>query len=363
MIPIARPQIGEEEQRLVASTLASGNLAQGERVRELEERFGEYIGATHAVATSSGTTAIQLALLGLKIRPGDEVITVAFTFIGSVSPILHVGARPVFVDVDPVTFTMDPGEIEAAITERTRAIMPVSLYGHSANMPAILSIAERHGLTVLEDACQAHGAQLEGRSSGAWGLGVFSFYATKNMTTAEGGMVTTTDPGIADRVRLLREHGMKTRYHHEELGFNYRMSDVHASIGLGQLRKLSEANQRRRAVAARYTSELVGVITPTEMPNAKHVYHQYVIRVSQRDLFAERLRTRGVASAVHYPFPVHRQTALLDVGMGEATLPITERLCEEILSLPVYPSLSDDEVERVISATNATAAELGPALT
>jgi perosamine synthetase len=359
LIPIARPQIGQEEQRLVASALASGQLAQGERVTALEEQFSAYVGAPYGVATSSGTTAIHLALLGLKIGPGDEVITVAFTFIASVSPILHVGARPVFVDVDPMTFTMEPERLEAAITERTRAIMPVSLYGQPPNMPAIMEIADRHGLSVIEDACQAHGAQLDGRGSGAWGIGVFSFYATKNMTTGEGGMVTTNDQGLADTVRLLREHGMRIRYHHELLGFNYRMSDVHASIGLGQLMKLPAANERRRAIAARYTSEVAGVITPMERPGARHVYHQYTIRVSQRDLFMDRMRARGVESAVYYPIPVHRQKPFLDLGFDDVTLPVTERLSEEVLSLPVHPSLTDDEVSQVIAAANATVVELG----
>lgn len=360
MIPIARPQTGKEELELVAGVLASGLLAQGERVRELEERFAEFVGVPHAIATSSGTTAIHLALLALDIGPGDEVITVAFTFIASATPILHVGARPVFVDIEPATFTLDPAQLEAAITERTRAIMPVSLYGQPANMPEILEIAEQHGIPVIEDACQAHGAVLAGRSSGSWGLGVFSFYPTKNMTTGEGGMVTTSDPKVAESVRLLRQHGMRVRYHHDVLGYNFRMSDIHAAIGLAQLAKLPAANERRRAIADRYSKELVGVLRPYERPGAQPVYHQYTVRVHERDLFMQRLEARGVASSVYYPIPVHRQQPFLALGSADVTLPVTERLVKDILSLPVHSSLTDDEVAQVVAATNATAAELGP---
>jgi dTDP-4-amino-4,6-dideoxygalactose transaminase len=360
MIPIARPQMGEEEKELVWSALASGQLAQGERVREFEERFAAFVGVRHAVATSSGTTALHLAMLGLGIGPGDEVITVSFTFIASASSIVHAGARPVFVDIDPETYTMDASQIEAAITPSTRAIMPVSLYGQLADMPAILEIAERHGLSVIEDASQSHGAELDGRPSGAWGIGEFSFYATKNMTTAEGGAVTTDDSGLADRVRLLREHGMKIRYQHEVLGYNFRMTDVHASIGLAQLAKLPAANERRQAIAARYSAELVGVVTPNTRSGGTHVFHQYVIRVPDRDEFADRLRKRGVGASIHYPIPVHRQAPFVAMGHGEVPLPVTERFSDEVLSLPVHPSLSDDEVDTVIGATNATARELGP---
>lgn len=357
---MARPQMGKEELELVASALASGMLAQGERVREFEERFAAFVGVPHAVATSSGTTAIHLALLALDIGPGDEVITVAFTFFASASPILHVGARPVFVDIEPTTYTMDPAQLEAAITERTRAIMPVSLYGHPANMPEILEIAERHGLPVIEDACQAHGAVLAGKRSGSWGLGVFSFYPTKNMTSGEGGMVTTSDAKVAETVGLLRQHGMSVRYHHDLLGYNFRMTDVHASIGIAQLAKLPVANERRRAIAGRYSKELVGVLPPHERPGAEPVYHQYTVRVRERDAFMKRLEARGVGSSVYYPIPVHRQKPFLALGSASVTLPVTERLVKEVLSVPVHPSLSDDEVAQVIAATNATAAELGP---
>ncbi len=360
MIPIARPQMGEEEKAGVWEAMASGSLAQGPRVRAFEEAFASFIGVQHAIAASSGTTALHLALLGHDIGPGDEVITVPFTFIASANSILYTGARPVLVDVLESDFTMDPDQVEAAITPRTRAIMPVSLYGQPADMPALSEIAQRHGLALIEDAAQAHGAAIGDRKSGTWGIGAFSFYPTKNMTTGEGGMLTTDDADLAERVRLLREHGMKVRYHHDVVGYNFRMTDLAAAIGLAQLPKLPGYNERRRAIAARYDAELRGVITPSVRPGVTHVYHQYTIRVSQRDAFAERLRERGVGSGIYYPIPVHRQPPYIAIGYGEQSFPVTDRLTEQVLSIPVHPSLTDDEVATIIGAVNETAAALGP---
>lgn len=360
MIPIARPQMGEEEKERVWDAMASGSLAQGPRVREFEEAFAAMVGTRHAVATSSGTTALHLALLGHGVGEGDEVITVPFTFIASANSILYTGARPVFVDIDERDFTMDPAAVEAAVTPRTRAIMPVSLYGQPADLPAIAQIAERHGLALVEDAAQAHGAAVDGRKSGTWGAGTFSFYPTKNMTTGEGGMVTTDDAELAERIRLLREHGMKVRYHHDVVGYNFRMTDIAAAIGLAQLPKLAGYNDRRRAIAARYDAELRGVVTPHLRPGVTHVYHQYTIRVNERDAFAERLRARGVGSAIYYPIPVHRQKPFLALGYGDRSYPVTDRLTQQVLSIPVHPALTDDEVSAVIEAVNATAEELGP---
>ena len=360
MIPIARPQMGVDEKERVWEAMDSGSLAQGPRVAELEERFAEFIGVGHAVATSSGTTALHLALLGYGVGEGDEVITVPFTFIASANSILYTGARPVLVDVNERDFTMDTDQIEAAITPRTSAIMPVSLYGQPADLEAIDEIATRRGLALVEDAAQAHGAAIGERRSGSWGAGTFSFYPTKNMTTGEGGMITTDDAELAARVRLLREHGMKVRYHHDVVGYNFRMTDLAAAIGLAQLPKLPAFNDRRRAIAARYDAELRGVITPTIRPGVRHVYHQYTIRVQDRDAFAERLRERGVGSAIYYPIPVHRQKPFLALGYGDQRYPVTDRLTAEVLSIPVHPSLSDDEVATVIGAVNETAVELGP---
>jgi perosamine synthetase len=329
-------------------------------VKQLEDEFAAFVGADHAVATSSGTTALHLALLGHEIGPDDEVITVPFTFIASANSIVYTGARPVFVDIDERDFTMDVSQIEAAITARTRAIMPVSLYGQPADMPAIAEIADRRGLAVIEDAAQAHGAAVGDRKSGTWGAGAFSFYPTKNMTTGEGGMITTRDAAYADRVRLLREHGMKVRYHHDIVGYNFRMTDIAAAIGLAQLPKLPGYNERRRAIAARYDAALRGVVTPFVRPGVTHVYHQYTIRVNERDAFVEKLKERGVGSAIYYPIPVHRQKPFLAMGYGGQSFPVTDRLTEQVVSIPVHPALSDEEVEAVIAAVNQTAAELGP---
>ena len=359
MIPIARPQMGEEEKQSVWSALESGALAQGGRVRELEERFADYVGVPHAVATSSGTTALHLSLLAAGVQPGDEVVTVPFTFIASAASILYTGARPAFVDVREEDFCIDPDQVEAAITPRTRAIMPVSLYGQPADMPALAEIAERRGLALVEDAAQAHGAAIGDRRSGSWGAGCFSFYPTKNMTTGEGGMITTSDGELAERARLLREHGMKVRYHHDVLGYNFRMTDVHAAIGLAQLDKLPAYNRRRQEIAARYDAELRGVITPTVRPGVTHVYHQYTIRVARRDEFADALKERGVGTGIYYPIPVHRQKPFLAMGFGERTFPVTELLTDQVLSIPVHPSLSDAEVGTVIGAVNEVARRLG----
>ncbi len=360
MIPIARPQMGEEEKASVWDAMASGSLAQGPRVRAFEEAFADFIGVRHAVATSSGTTALHLALLGHDVGPGDEVITVSFTFIASANSILYTGARPVLVDIGERDFCIDPERIEAAITPRTKAIMPVSLYGQPADMEAVTAIAERHGLAVVEDSCQAHGAAIGSRKSGSWGAGTFSFYPTKNMTTGEGGMLTTDDADLEARVRLLREHGMNVRYHHDVLGYNFRMTDIAAAIGLAQLPKLEANNARRRAIAARYDAELAGVIVPAVRPDVTHVYHQYTIRVSQRDAFADALRERGVGTGIYYPIPVHRQKPFVALGFGDASLPVTDRLTDEVLSIPVHPTLTDDEVSAVVEAVNATARDLGP---
>jgi len=360
VIPIARPQMGEEEKAGVWEAMAAGSLAQGPRVRAFEEAFAAFVGVGHAVAASSGTTALHLALLGYGIGDGDEVITVPFTFIASANSILYTGARPVFVDVAEADFCMDPHLVEAAVTPRTKAIMPVSLYGQPADLPALAAIAGRHGLALVEDAAQAHGAAIGDRKSGTWGAGTFSFYPTKNMTTGEGGMVTTDDAELADRIRLLREHGMKVRYHHDVVGYNFRMTDLAAAIGLAQLPKLPGYNDRRRAIAGRFDAELRGVITPTVRPGVTHVYHQYTIRVRERDAFAERLKERGVGCAIYYPIPVHRQKPFVALGYGSESYPVTDRLTAEVLSIPVHPSLTDDEVATVIGAVNETAAALGP---
>jgi dTDP-4-amino-4,6-dideoxygalactose transaminase len=253
----------------------------------------------------------------------------------------------------------DADRIEAAITPRTKAILPVSLYGQPADLPAIEAVAERHGVALIEDAAQSHGASVDGRSSGSFGQGVFSFYPTKNMTTGEGGMITTADSGIAEWARLRREHGMKVRYHHDVLGYNFRMTDIHAAIGLAQLDKLAAFNARRIAIANRYGAELRGVVTPWVRPGTVHVFHQYTLRVLKRDAFVEALRERGVGSGVYYPIPLHRQKPFLELGYGDQSFPVSEQLSEEVVSIPVHPGLTDADVDTVIATVNAVAAELG----
>jgi perosamine synthetase len=360
VIPIARPQLGSEERDAVWDVMRSGMLAEGARVAELEERFAAMVGVPHAVAVSSGTAALHLSLLALGIGPGDEVITVPCTFIASANSSVYTGARPAFVDVSTSDFCIDVERVEAAISPRTRAIMPVSLYGQPADMPALAALAEARGLFLVEDAAQSHGATIAGKSSGSWGAGCFSFYPTKNMTSGEGGMLTTADAALAERVRLLREHGMTARYHHDTLGYNFRMTDIHAAIGLVQLAKLPAFNARRRQIAARYDAELRGVVIPRPRPGVVHVYHQYTLRVNRRDEFAAGLAERGVGSGVYYPIPVHRQKPFQALGYGGQRYPVTERLADEVLSIPVHPGLSDADVAAVIVAVNEVAAALGP---
>lgn len=353
MIPIAKPLIGEEEKQAVLQVLDSGMLAEGPRVRAFEEAFAAYCGVQYAVATSSGTTALHTALLAAGIGPGDEVVTTPFTFIASANAILYVGARPVFVDIDPATFNLDPNLVERAVTPRTKAILPVHLFGLPAEMGPLMAIAERHGLMVVEDACQAHGAEYEGRRVGSFGVGCFSFYPTKNMTTGEGGMITTNDEALAERCRVIRQHGMRRRYYHDEMGFNFRMTDVHAAIGLAQLAKLERFNQARIANARYLSDHLRGVITPVVPAGRRHVFHQYTVRVpgGRRDAVVEGLKQAGVGVGVYYPVPVHRQRVYLERGYADS-LPEAERAAEEALSLPVHPGLEHADLEAIVAAVN-----------
>jgi perosamine synthetase len=351
MIPIAEPLVAREETEAVLKVLASGQLAQGAVTQEFEERFAAFCGARHAVATSSGTTALHLALLVQGIGPGDEVITTPFTFIASANSILYCGATPVFVDIEPDTFNIDPSLIEAGITSRTKAILPVHVYGNPADLETITAIADRHGLVVIEDASQAHGAAVGGRRVGSSGIACFSFYPTKNMTTGEGGAITTNHDAVADRLRMLRSHGARERYRHEILGYNFRMTDLQAAIGLAQLPKLPEWTKRRQANAA-FLSKLLDpyVSIPISRPWAEHVYHQYTIRLAEcRDEMPDRLARRGVGSSVHYPLPVHQQPLYRNMGFVDV-LTEAERASQEVLSLPVHPALTEEELRLVADA-------------
>ncbi|HJW21192.1 MAG TPA: DegT/DnrJ/EryC1/StrS family aminotransferase [Candidatus Limnocylindrales bacterium] len=352
MIPIARPDIGPEEVQAVTDVLASGMLAQGRKVAELETRWAQNCGVRHAIATSNGTTALMSILAGLGLGPGDEVITVSHTFAATANAILYTGATPVFVDIEPTTYLMDPGLIEAAITPRTRVIMPVHLFGLVADMDAIAAIAERHGLTVVEDACQAHDAMYRGRKAGSFGPAAFSLYATKNMTTGEGGLVTTDDDRLADWIRLYRNQGMRARYQFEMLGFNFRMTDINAAIGLVQLAKLEGNTARRRAIAARYDEAFADlpVGRPVTPPDRTHVYHQYTLDVGpRRDDILAALRAAGIGADIYYPIPVHRQAYILERGLT-ADLPATDAAAAHTLALPMHPGLSDGELAQVVAA-------------
>jgi len=354
VIPIAKPLIGDEEKQAVLEVLDSGMLAQGPRVKAFEEAFAAMCGVQHAIATSSGTTALHVALLAHGIGPGDEVITSPFTFIASANSILYVGAKPVFVDIDPVTFNVDPARIEAAITPRTKAILPVHLFGLMADMEAIQAIAARHGLVVIEDACQSHGASLHGKRAGAWGTGTFSLYPTKNITSAEGGMITTNDARIAENCQVIRQHGMRRRYYHDELGFNFRMTDIHAAIGLAQLHKLEQFNAARVANARYLNANLRGVGVPTIPAGYVHVFHQYTIRVpgGRRDALAEHLKANGIGFGIYYPVAIHQQTYYTQQLGYNQYLPEAERATAEVLSLPVHPALSPTDLEAIVAAVN-----------
>lgn len=351
MIPIARPLIGDVECEAVSRVLRSGHLTQGQVVREFEERFAALCNVPYAIATSSGTTALHLAMLAYGIGPGDEVITTSFSFIASANAALYVGATPVFVDIDPRTFNIDADEIEAKITPRTRAVIAVHLYGNPAALDRLTDICDRHGLILIEDACQAHAASFDGRPVGSFGMGCFSFYPTKNVTSGEGGMLTTSDPDVAERARLLRAHGMPQRYVHEILGYNFRMTDIHAAIGLAQMDFLDEWTSQRVCNAG--TLQRLLALMPVEfqavLPGATHVYHQFTIRIEGvRDQVAAYLKDRGVGCEIYYPIPIHQQTVYRERGYRDV-LPHTERAAREVLSLPVHPSLSGDELTSIAS--------------
>jgi len=350
MIPIARPLIGDEEKAAVLAVLDSGQLAQGPRVREFEEQFARWCGARYAVAVSSGTAALHLALLAHGIGPGDEVITTPFSFIASANCALFTGAKPVFADIEPDFFTLDPDQVESKITPRTRAIVPVHLYGQPCDMERLAAVAKAQDLVIIEDACQAHGARLNGQPLGTWGTACYSFYPTKNMTTIEGGMITTNDATIAQKAQLLREHGSAHRYQHEVLGYNMRLTDVQAAIGLTQLKKVPGWNEQRQANAAYLTAGLEGlsaIKTPRVRPGAEHVYHQYTIRAPERDALAAYLGQNGIGYGIHYPVPIHQQPLYRQLGYADS-MPLAEQASREVLSLPVHASLTQADLDCVV---------------
>ncbi|MFI1012941.1 DegT/DnrJ/EryC1/StrS family aminotransferase [Streptomyces sp. NPDC020965] len=358
-IPAARPVIGEEEIEAVVRVMRSGRVVQGPEVAAFEEGFSELVDGRHCVAVNSGTSALHLLLLALGIGPGDEVIVPSFSFAATANVVRLVGADAVFADIEPDTYGLDPAAVEAAITPRTAAIMPVHLYGHPASMNQIMAIAAKHKLAVVEDACQAHAAALNGTPVGAFGAGgTFSFYPTKNMHSLEGGMISTGDAEIARTLRLLRNQGMEQRYANEIIGVNMRLTDVAAAVGRVQLGKLHGWTEQRIANAA-YLSEHItapGVTTPTVADGARHIFHQYTIRVSgDRDAAMAKLTEAGVGNAVYYPTPIHRLKPFWEPDQKAGRnwdLPETERAAAEVVSLPVHPSLSAEDLERIVVAVN-----------
>lgn len=349
-IPISKPSFGEAEKAAVAEVLDSGMVAQGPKVLEFEKGFAEFVDSNHAVASSSGTTAIHLALLALGIKPGDEVITTPFTFIATATPILFCGAKPVFVDIDPKTFNIDPLKVEAAISEKTKAIIAVHLYGQPAAMDHINEIAEARELAVIEDACQAHGAIYRGKKVGTLGdCGCFSFYPTKNMSSGEGGMVTTNDSELAERLTLLRNHGQSKRYDYHMVGYNFRMTDIAAAIGIVQLSNLEKATETRIHNAQRLTEGLEGIVeVPYVAPEVRHVFHQYTIKQNSRDGLKEALEKAGIGSGIYYPRPLHQFPVFQEFIPDGFSTPVAEQVAQEVLSLPVHPKVTDESVDKIV---------------
>lgn len=357
MIPISRPKIGLRERIAAERVLRSSVLVQGNEVNRFEQEFSEKIlDGRPVVAVNSGTSALYTGLMACGITPGDEVIVPSFSFAATANSVVIAGGRPVFADINPRTFSINPTEIEELITDRTRAIMPVHLYGHAANMDAIETLANRFGLLVFEDAAQAHGASFFGQPVGTFGsFAMFSLYATKNMTSGEGGMICLSNDESARIARLLRNQGMSTPYANEIVGFNNRMTEVTAAIGREQLKRLPRFNRRRRANAAFFNEEIGGVEKPIEESGYQHVYHQYTLRIPEdRDGFSRALETEfGVKTGVYYPVPLHKLAPFKRYRVG--TLPETERAAREVLQIPVHPSLSRRQLEKIVLAINSLA--------
>jgi dTDP-4-amino-4,6-dideoxygalactose transaminase len=345
-----KDEIDAAIQRVVDST----SFIMGPDVRAFEDEFARFCGVRYAVGVDSGTAALHLAFLTCDIGPGDEVITTPHTFIATIGMLGRVGARPVFVDIDPRTYNMDPAKIEAAITERTKAIMPVHLYGQPAEMDSILEIADKHGLKVIEDAAQAHGAEYKGRRTGSMGhVAIFSFYPGKNLGAyGDAGAVVTDDGEIAEKVRLLRNHGRRDKYEHLLQGFNYRIDTLQAAILRAKLAHLEEWNEARRRRAAAYR-ELLGdldLVLPYEPEHVRAVYHLFVVRLQERDALLEYLKERGISTGIHYPIPLHLQPACRHLGHKEGDFPITEEFARQVLSLPMYPELTQAQIQEVVRA-------------
>lgn len=346
--------IRDELNAAALRVLASTHYILGEEVAAFEQEFAAYTQTRHAVGLNSGTSALHLALLAVGVQPGDEVITVPFTFIATASSVVYAQAKPVFVDVTPDTLTMDPALLERAITPRTRAILPVHIHGQMADMDPILEIARKHNLPVVEDAAQAHGAAYRGRAAGSMGaIGCFSFYPGKNLgACGEGGALVTQDAELAAKVKCLRDWGQTQRYHHDLLGYNYRMDNLQGAFLRVKLRKLEEWTEGRRAAAARYAELLAGtgLGLPVQAPERRHVYHVYAVRTPQREALQARLNAAKIGNGIHYPIPVHLQKCLAHLGHRPGDFPVTEKAAAEVLSLPMYPELTAAQQSEVAAA-------------
>ncbi len=360
MIPAAKPIIGDEEREAVDRVLRSGMLAQGPEVKAFEEEFSAHVGGRHCVAMNSGTSALHLGFIAAGIQPGDEVIVPSFSFAATANSVVLAGGVPILAEIDPKTFNLDPDHVETLITKKTKAIMPVHLYGHIAAMDRFEEISSKYGVKIIEDAAQGHLASMNGRNAGEFGVvASFSFYPTKNMTAGEGGMVVTDSADIARTLRLLRNQGQEIRYKNEVIGFNTRLTDIHAAIGRVQLAKLPGWTKTRQENAAYLDANLKGVIVPYLQPGTTHSYHQYTIRIpggstEKRDAFMEAITAKGVGCGVYYPTPIHRLPSF-NLNLN---LPETELVIKECVSLPVHPSLSQADLETIVSVVNEVAASL-----
>ncbi|MEU8262558.1 DegT/DnrJ/EryC1/StrS family aminotransferase [Micromonospora sp. NPDC048999] len=359
MIPISVVKLDEAAEQLAVDVIRSGVIAQGPMVARLEREFGDTVGVEHAVAVNNGTTALVAALEVLDLQPGDEVITSPFTFVATLNAILEAGATARFADIREADFCLDPAALAAAIGPRTKVVMPVHLYGQPADMNAIVPLVREHGLGLVEDTAQSLGATIDGRGAGSFGLGTFSLYATKNLTTGEGGMITTNDAGLADRLRVLRNQGMRQRYQYEVAGHNYRLTDLQAALGIPQLATYGENVKRRKDNAARLAAGLAdvpGLRLPTELPGRSHVWHQYTILVTEdapvsRDEVVARLAEQEVGCGIYYPRTVYDYDCYRDHPRVVADpAPVTERVVRQCLSIPVHHHLTESDVDRVVEA-------------
>ena len=355
MIPISKPLLGREEKKAVLEVIDSGMIAHGSVVEKFEKEFSSYCGSLDAVATTSGTSALMIALQAENIGPGDEVITTPFSFIASSTPILFCGAKPIFVDIKEETFNMDPDLLEDALTKNSKAVLPVHLFGLPVNMKKVNDFAKAHNLKIIEDACQAHGAEFKNKKIGSFNTTAFSFYATKNMACGEGGMITFQNKDLADKARILRNHGSSKRYHHDILGYNFRMTSLQAAIGLEQLKKLNEFNNKRIENANFLLKNLDRSIAtlPKTDKDSKHVFHQFTVLFDEgkaRDEAIKAFEKNSIGTGVFYPIPIHQQKVFKDF---KGSFPVAESVSQRVLSLPIHPGLSKDDLNKIVEVFNS----------